>query len=234
MFGTAPPPSNGIEPEEPVCTLYVTGHIRGGAASLSANSLVHVTGCGDFHLERVWLAGAQAPTVLSAATDERPALQAETPHDPFGEGEQTWPTADEIRMAGASSEGEGEGADDQPVVEVRRPRRVPKGMSEYQAAWLLDDDDEEEERGSDEPRSMEDEQSGEDSAHAGGNAVDDDDEAARALDAMEEDDEMVQLRKREDVERQWPDEVDVPLDMPARERFAKVSSWMFFCCFLFF
>ena len=44
------------------------------------------------------------------------------------EGEQTWPTEDEL------AEAEQEGAS------KTRTKRVPKGTSEYQAAWILDSD----------------------------------------------------------------------------------------------
>jgi pre-rRNA-processing protein TSR1 len=56
--------------------------------------------------------------------------------------EQTWPTEEEMNEAGVQPE------DDIPeAVEgttPKRVRRIPKGMSEYQATWIVDDDDEEE------------------------------------------------------------------------------------------
>lgn len=56
--------------------------------------------------------------------------------------EQTWPTEEEMN-----------GVDEQPADDIpeaiegttpKRVRRIPKGMSEYQAAWIIDDDDDEE------------------------------------------------------------------------------------------
>lgn len=45
------------------------------------------------------------------------------------EGEQTWPTEDELKEAE-------ENASSKP-----RTKRVPKGTSDYQAAWILENDD---------------------------------------------------------------------------------------------
>lgn len=42
------------------------------------------------------------------------------------EGEQTWPTQEELEEAEAS------------VKAKPKTKRVPKGTSEYQAAWILD------------------------------------------------------------------------------------------------
>lgn len=45
--------------------------------------------------------------------------------------EQTWPTEEEMASAPGSSMGEGS----------KRTKRVPKGTSAYQAAWIVDDND---------------------------------------------------------------------------------------------
>lgn len=46
--------------------------------------------------------------------------------------EQTWPTEEELNSAPAAQE-----------EATRKVKRVPKGTSAYQAAWIFDDDDEE-------------------------------------------------------------------------------------------
>lgn len=59
--------------------------------------------------------------------------------------EQTWPTEEE--MAGAVTRGDG--MDDVEVPDAKkgttpkRIKRIPKGMSEYQAAWIVDETDDE-------------------------------------------------------------------------------------------
>jgi len=60
--------------------------------------------------------------------------------------EQTWPTEEE--MAGAATRQEGMENVDVPDAKKgttpKRIKRIPKGMSEYQAAWIADETDEEE------------------------------------------------------------------------------------------
>jgi hypothetical protein len=56
------------------------------------------------------------------------SLKSENIPDPM-EGEQTWPTEEELAEAEEESR-----------VLKRRVKKVPKGMSEYQAAWIPDSD----------------------------------------------------------------------------------------------
>ena len=59
--------------------------------------------------------------------------------------EQTWPTEEE--MAGATTREEGmedvEVPDAKKGTTPKRIKRIPKGMSEYQAAWIVDETDDE-------------------------------------------------------------------------------------------
>ena len=52
--------------------------------------------------------------------------------------EQTWPTEDEMNVAGPKQDEIPEAVNGTTPKAVRR---IPKGMSEYQAAWIIDDDD---------------------------------------------------------------------------------------------
>lgn len=56
--------------------------------------------------------------------DVKESLQSENIPDPM-EGEQTWPTEEELAEAEEESR-----------VKKRRVKKVPKGMSDYQAAWI--------------------------------------------------------------------------------------------------
>jgi pre-rRNA-processing protein TSR1 len=56
------------------------------------------------------------------------SLQGENIPNPM-ESEQTWPTEEELVEAEEESR-----------VKRRRIKRVPRGMSEYQAAWIPDSD----------------------------------------------------------------------------------------------
>jgi pre-rRNA-processing protein TSR1 len=97
---------------------------------------------------------AVEPTVLSEP-DPEDADSLVSSNDPDDmQNEQTWPTEEEMRDDGSSRNP----AEDPQLPEAgpgttpRAVRRVPKGTSEYQAAWIVDEDDEgdEDKRDSDE------------------------------------------------------------------------------------
>ena len=52
--------------------------------------------------------------------------------------EQTWPTEDEMNLAGPEQDEIPEAVKGTTPKSVRK---IPKGMSEYQAAWIIDDDE---------------------------------------------------------------------------------------------
>ncbi len=89
---------------------------------------------------------AVEPTVL-LEPDPEEADSLVSSNDPDDmQNEQTWPTEEE--MQDDSSRGPAEGTqlpDAVPGTTPRVVRRVPKGTSEYQAAWIIDDDDDDEE-----------------------------------------------------------------------------------------
>ncbi len=71
--------------------------------------------------------------------------EPETMHD-----EQTWPTEEEMHGATGEENGAGDAAgegipDARKGTTPKRVKRIPKGMSEYQASWIVDDDDYEDE-----------------------------------------------------------------------------------------
>lgn len=57
--------------------------------------------------------------------------------------EQTWPTEEE--MKGVDAQGEDVIPEAVEGTTPKRVRRIPKGMSEYQAAWIIDEDENEDE-----------------------------------------------------------------------------------------
>ena len=70
---------------------------------------------------------AEAEKVLATADPARQtSLESEVVPDPM-EGEQTWPTEEELEEAEKKS---------------KLVKRVPKGTSSYQAAWIVDSGDE--------------------------------------------------------------------------------------------
>ena len=82
---------------------------------------------------------------LLAEPDESSADSLVSSNDPDDmANEQTWPTEEEMR--GATN---GHAPDEVPDAKVgttpKTVRRVPKGTSEYQAAWIIDESDEDDE-----------------------------------------------------------------------------------------
>ncbi|XP_041918972.1 pre-rRNA-processing protein TSR1 homolog [Alosa sapidissima] len=143
----APSPTTGLG------TLQVSGYIRG--RPMQVNRLVHIVGHGDFQLSQIDAPedplpiqataprpakkggdvemmdggdGGVVRVLMKADPAKRQSLQAEAEVDPM-DGEQTWPTEEELQEA-----------DDEQ--KKRRVMKVPKGTSEYQAAWILNDEQE--------------------------------------------------------------------------------------------
>lgn len=228
--------------------LRVSGYIRSRA--ISVNQLVHLAGVGDFQLKQIdevedpcplrqqkrqnvsgdgmqvedASAGQKASTsVVANAAIQETLIVENTPDDLAGE--QTWPTEEELALAGKGKR--------------RKKKRVlPRGTSEYQAAWIVDSDQDEGDADDDDDDDMEgaglDAQAMDDDRE--GSVISEDDRATSVWDGddtrsemMDEDDLTPEQRKSE-IERlkaahaadeEFPDEVDTPTDVPARQRFAK-------------
>ncbi|KAF5190910.1 pre-rRNA-processing protein TSR1-like protein, partial [Thalictrum thalictroides] len=126
------------------CTLLLSGYLR--ARSLSVNQLVHVSGAGDFQLCKIDILKDPCPLNVKKGKDlmdtdnlhdqvihslvpdplkQEPLLFENVP-DPLA-GEQTWPT-------------EAEMADAYELQKQKKKKRIlPRGTSDYQAAWIVDD-----------------------------------------------------------------------------------------------
>lgn len=221
-------------------TLVLRGHLYNHG--ISVRQAVHIPGSGDFALCRIdevvengraapnlvvedamedKYATATAPRVLATAEpSEQASLERENVPDPLA-GEQTWPTEEELLEAEA---------DRRERSKVKK-RRLPKGTSEYQAAWISDDDEDLDDEDVDGDEEM-------DNGIPGAVPMDDFSDDLHSLlngatgteidmgseDEIDEEEERLRVaerRRREREDQDYPDEVDTPDDTLARERFGK-------------
>ncbi|XP_006099229.1 pre-rRNA-processing protein TSR1 homolog isoform X1 [Myotis lucifugus] len=159
--------------------------------------------------------------LMKADPDRQESLQTEVIPDPM-EGEQTWPTEEELSEA-----------NDFLKESSKVVKKVPKGTSSYQAEWILDEDGESggeddeyddvehedfmEEESQDE--SSEEEEEEECETMTIGESVRDDLYDEKVDEEAEE--KMLEKYKQERLEEMFPDEVDTPRDVAARIRFQK-------------
>lgn len=230
--------------DENAGTLKVTGYMRG--IVLDVNSLVHIPGMGDFQMSQIDQVEdpftENPEKLISIIRKSSPAkqtsLQRENIPDEM-DAEQTWPTEEEIAHAQAETK------------RTRLIKRVPKGMSDYQAAWIPDieekeisdeeydddsDDESDDENMSDDsddfmscksdPNSDDEFEKDEDNEIEDYESVVVDETQANAdkydLDMdMQEENETWQKMKGARNDQMWPDEIDTPSDISARVRFQK-------------
>uniref|UniRef100_K7GK29 Pre-rRNA-processing protein TSR1 homolog n=1 Tax=Pelodiscus sinensis TaxID=13735 RepID=K7GK29_PELSI len=232
-----------------VGNLKVSGYVRGW--TLNVNSLVHIVGHGDFQMSQVDAPpdpftlnprvakgqqkkgqdmeiqvsicphSQQSASVLMQPRKQQP-LQSEVIPDPM-EGEQTWPTEEELKDAEGS------------LKKRRKVLKVPKGTSNYQAAWIVDDgeDGSEEEEEDD---NMEDEDLMEEASQVV-ESSEEEELAEEECETMtiaesarddlydekvdEDEEQMLEKYRQERLDQMFPDEVDTPRNLPARVRFQK-------------
>ncbi|CAG9833535.1 unnamed protein product [Diabrotica balteata] len=223
-------------------TLKISGYLRGTA--LSVNQLVHIPGLGDFQMSQIDAPNdpfkhekksrdtnsmeseeQQVIRVLERSDPmKQESLDAENVPDPL-DAEQTWPTEEEMEAADKEQK-------------LRKVKRVPKGWSDYQAAWIPDDDAEFQEHNSDEDESDSDDEymdaMSEEKSDVSGDEAGDKDFASvtesevavnderydKEMDLYAEKQELDKLKAAKS-DREFPDEIDTPFEVPARERFQK-------------
>lgn len=216
----------GDNGEEPCVT--ISGYMRG--RSMALNSLMHLPGLGTGRINRVEAGKTHFPggrraltpmdddadSTLVAEKEKQDSLVLEADSTGLA-GEQTWPTEEEMN---AALDGIDEGAG--------RHRRdiktgaLPKGMSSYQADWFVDEQGDFDSKvaapeGEAAANDMEEGEEGEedDDMTFGGSMLD-----APFLGGTGHI-EKQKLRALADSDAQFPDEMDTPVDVKARERFAR-------------
>eukprot|EP01059_Diplonema_ambulator_P001831 TRINITY_DN11536_c2_g1_i1.p1 TRINITY_DN11536_c2_g1~~TRINITY_DN11536_c2_g1_i1.p1 ORF type:complete len:821 (+),score=306.16 TRINITY_DN11536_c2_g1_i1:142-2604(+) len=205
----------------PVKELAVSGYLRGKA--LSANQLMHLTSYGTYQI--VCILDDEGKE-LSVPNAEQEGLQYCQVPDPM-EGEQTWPTEEELAEAERAEKKKKQKAEKMMKV------KVPKGFSSYQAAWVadpaqfeeLDSNDEEEDDDKMDVKSRATTKYSRVSSAAqtdveevlGGDWLAKDE----AMTDEERAAELQRLREASQDDRDFPDEVDTPMHIPSRMRFQK-------------
>ncbi|PKK78357.1 DUF663-domain-containing protein [Rhizophagus irregularis] len=219
-------------------TLKVTGYSR--SVPFSANRLVHLQNFGDFQLNQITASrkgdddkdSEEKIQVLHVADPELQDTLISENEPNFMENEQTWPTEEE--MAGIEDN----------ILETtpkKTVKRVPKGTSSYQAAWIVDsgsDNDDEDYTDEDGDNNMTFENDAR-KLSAEEEIVNENEEEYEEIEVetrtstlndpkLDPEEEAKQLKdylanrekqNRDDLE--FPDEVDTPLDIAARTRFQR-------------
>ncbi|XP_037901361.1 pre-rRNA-processing protein TSR1 homolog [Glossina fuscipes] len=234
---------DNTESSDQTAELRITGFLRG--LPLDVNGLVHIVGLGDFQMSKIVATTdpykfekrleKHVCIVAKADASKQTSLQSENIPDPM-DCEQTWPTEEEIQEA------------EKEVKKMKLIKRVPKGYSEYQTAWIPDVESIEEEREcsdddvdgeiermdseDDEFMSCDDNSFGDESEKPDSNTeeyVDSTSVSDAAVNDEKYDLEMDFQEERETLNKikgaradhLWPDEIDTPLDIPACTRFQK-------------
>ncbi|KAF0030004.1 hypothetical protein F2P81_016735 [Scophthalmus maximus] len=245
-------------------TLCVSGYVRG--RPLQVDRLVHISGHGDFQLSQIDAPsdplplnstsrpaklskggdidmqeegedGAPVRVLMKADPSCRESLQTEAEVDPM-DGEQTWPTETELLEAEEARKN-------------KRVMKVPKGTSDYQAAWIVDEDEEEKDETDEESSEdddvddmmdeamdgEDDEINSQDAASCGSEGEEEEEEeeeeevcpTERTGADQRYDEHIDEAAEEEGLKRyrearaneMFPDEVDTPLDSAARIRFQR-------------
>ncbi|CAJ0581771.1 unnamed protein product, partial [Mesorhabditis spiculigera] len=222
------------------CTLLATGYIRG--PSMNVNHLVYLPGLGEFQLSKIF-----------AHEDPNPVRERQREWNPAAgnlAAEASPSIQESLQSEIVPNEMDGEQIlidqdlkkDEKHLFVAPEKKKMPKGTSSYQAAWIIPDDEEGEGEGDEEE-----EEDGEDEEDTEGSSDEGEGEEIEPEEAEEENDQVMDEDARTEAadtefgdimddevdmdevaefnaerqNEQWPDEIDTPMDIPARVRFQK-------------
>lgn len=191
--------------------MVVEGTVRG--TELDVRRRIYIDGCGDFAISHITSADGE----VLATNDADEEIEDAVEEDAWMEEELTTTERD---RRGVRLDDHYYVSEDEEEVPVQR--RLPKGTSAYQAAWITADTeaaDDEEESGL-EDEELEDAESVADGATSYAPTETDGMEHVE-LSAEENERQLAEYRARITEDQQFPDEVDYDPRIPARERFAK-------------
>uniref|UniRef100_A0A8D0GIX9 Pre-rRNA-processing protein TSR1 homolog n=1 Tax=Sphenodon punctatus TaxID=8508 RepID=A0A8D0GIX9_SPHPU len=185
----------------------------------------------DMVLEEEPVSGAaemeEEKVLMKADPRRQESLQSEVMPDPM-EGEQTWPTEEELKEA------------EEALKQSRKVvKKVPKGTSAYQATWIVDEEEGGSEEGDDDDDDddMESDDLMEETVSQDGGSSDGEELAEDECETMtvpesvrdehydekieEDEEEMLANYRQQRLDEMFPDEMDTPRDVSARVRFQK-------------
>lgn len=215
--------------------LTFLGYVR--MKTLNPNDLVHVVGFGDFQMKKIDILpdvvsikplskeGNQIVETLKPDPMKQESLDQENEIDPM-EGEQTWPTAEELAA-------EAERKNTKKII-----RKLPPGTSEYQGAWIPESDedeggdDDEDSDGDGDDMAVEPDEDSDGDVGQLEDSENENLEQDEAASVMEVDDydknfsnekelKVLEKLKEARANEMFPDEMDTPFDETARARFAR-------------
>ncbi|KAG9389640.1 Protein of unknown function (DUF663) [Carpediemonas membranifera] len=184
--------------------LALTGFVRG--SGLDPARVGHITALGDVRVRQV--------SIHTDPFGTRPIVETVIRPDPADELEPYAEVQEEAEEADMGTEGD---------IREKQTVTVPAGTSEYQAAWYArygDGEDDEDEGMSD----MEETSDEEEDMLPGTAEADEDmglptEDPTQATEAKRQ--HAHELREAAEEDKDFPDEVDTPVDMAARDRFRK-------------
>ncbi|KTG06816.1 hypothetical protein cypCar_00005551 [Cyprinus carpio] len=205
--------NGGGGPATGLGTLCVSGYIRG--SPLQVNRLVHITGHGDFQLSQIDAPADPLPIVTAAPRLVKPVRDVEMMDG--GDGDvRVLMKADPEKRESLQAEAEVDPMDGEQTwpteaeleeaEEARKKRRVMKDAGSECASEGDDDDEKEEEEEEEEISST--------------GCTGADQKYDEGLDEAEEGEGLRRYREAR-ANEMFPDEVDTPLDVPAKTRFQK-------------
>lgn len=217
--------------------LSIKGIVRGNP--LNIDRLIHIPGWGDYQINKIIplnikeLHNKKTENTMLIDTEEKPIFPTEN-QDSLEELVLKVENMKDIDEYNNQEKKEQKGvriddyyyfSDDSET--IKKPHRLPPGTSDYQASWILDSDSDIDE----DDLSMDIESPGSERSEGSFSYKDkeesytdqmDDDQSEMSLESSLEDKEELENRqKNKEEDREFPDEITIPHDISAKERFKK-------------
>ncbi|KAK9477143.1 hypothetical protein V1514DRAFT_334653 [Lipomyces japonicus] len=230
-------------------SVVVEGIVRG--KKLNPDRLVHIPGFGDFQIEKITSVTEDSSSMavdndnnsryegnfIAIPTADQDDLEEYAPFndtmtDEIDRYEESAPERG-VRLDGHFYLSDDE-EDAKAQKSLKEQNKIPKGMSEYQARWILEENsddeyDSDEEKNHDDSMMLDDDDDEDDDTHSiapsayGYSATEADTRSEMFVDLSPEEEarQLKEYREREREDNEFPDEVELPPEVSAKERFAR-------------